>query len=163
MLNSRTCNLRWIIAATVGMFVLMSSQTVSAGGWAVLTLSELPTQIVKDEPITVEFAVRQHGETLIDWLSPMVKAVHSTSDQTVSVNATMTEEIGYYSAVLLFPEAGQWRWSIDTAFQEYMMPPLSINDAPFAMPSPVEPVGEGATRVASGLIAVGMVGERPFL
>ena len=33
-----------------------------AGGWAIITLDELPTGVVAGEPLTIGFTVLQHGK-----------------------------------------------------------------------------------------------------
>jgi len=35
--------------------------TTLAGGWAVVTLDELPAQVVAEKSVTIGFMVRQHG------------------------------------------------------------------------------------------------------
>ena len=45
-----------------------------AGGWAVITLDELPTNVVAGEPLTIGFTVLQHGKTPMDGLYPNVTA-----------------------------------------------------------------------------------------
>ena len=36
---------------------------VLAGGWAVITLDQLPAQVIAGQPLTIGFMVRQHGHT----------------------------------------------------------------------------------------------------
>ena len=45
--------------------LVASVGSVRAGGWATVTLSELPTEVVAERPFTVEFSVRGHGQTLV--------------------------------------------------------------------------------------------------
>lgn len=47
---------------------------VFAGGWAVITLDELPSGVVADEPLTIGFTVLQHGITPMTNLEPTVTA-----------------------------------------------------------------------------------------
>ncbi len=46
-----------------------------AGGWAVITLDELPSGAVAGQPLTVGFTVRQHGRTLMSGLAPKITAI----------------------------------------------------------------------------------------
>ncbi len=54
---------------------LLMTYPVFAGGWAVITLDELPSHAVAGEPLTVGFTVRQHGSTLMTGLYPKVTAI----------------------------------------------------------------------------------------
>jgi ABC-type sugar transport system substrate-binding protein len=58
-------NMRIIIRAAVAVVVLamLFATVAQAGGWAVITLDDLPRQIVAKQPFTIGFTVRQHGRT----------------------------------------------------------------------------------------------------
>src|SRR5881397_3285813 len=43
---------------------------VAAGGWAVVTVKDLPEYFVAGQQYTIEFQVRQHGRTLLSDLHP---------------------------------------------------------------------------------------------
>ena len=44
------------------------------GGWAVITLDELPTNVTAGEPLTIGFTVLQHGKTPMSGLDPTITA-----------------------------------------------------------------------------------------
>ena len=50
---------------------------VFAGGWAVITLDEIPTGVVAGEPLTIGFTVLQHGKTPMEGLDPTITATSS--------------------------------------------------------------------------------------
>ncbi|HEV8510861.1 MAG TPA: cytochrome c [Gemmatimonadales bacterium] len=52
---------------------------VGMGGWAVVTVKDLPEYFVAGRPYTIEFQVRQHGRTLLNDLRP--RLVLSSSER----------------------------------------------------------------------------------
>ncbi|HUF00169.1 MAG TPA: c-type cytochrome [Anaerolineales bacterium] len=96
-----------------------------AGGWAVITLDELPSGVAAGKPLTVGFTVLQHGKTPIDGLAPTITATLLKEEQFV-VNAEPSGKPGHYTATLTFPKAGDWRWSIQAFTMDQLMPMLSV-------------------------------------
>ena len=96
-----------------------------AGGWAVITLDELPTNVVAGEPLTVGFTVLQHGQTPMTNIDPTVTAKLSASEKVV-VQAEPQGEPGHYVATLTFPKDGNWEWSIQAFTMDQPMPALSV-------------------------------------
>jgi mono/diheme cytochrome c family protein len=109
-----------------------------AGGWAVITLDELPAGVVAGEPLTVGFTVLQHGRTPMDGLDPTITATLPKSESLV-VHAKPEGETGHYTATLTFPTAGNWNWSIQAFSMEQTMPALSVA-ASLAAPVSQQPV-----------------------
>jgi mono/diheme cytochrome c family protein len=138
----------WVIGLLIMIGLFASADLARAGGWATVTVSELPTEIVAERPFTVEFSVRGHGQTLVAGLDAAVTAVHETSDTRVNVPAEDGAEEGFYTAPLTLPEAGEWRWEISTYGRAYPMPSLMVNEA--AVVASVE--SGGGTAVAWQLI-----------
>lgn len=62
---------------------LVFAVPVCAGGWAVITLDELPTGVVAGEPFTIGFTVLQHGRTPMTDLEPTVTAKLSFDEELV--------------------------------------------------------------------------------
>jgi len=114
-----------------------------AGGWAVITLDELPTGVVAGEPLTVGFTVLQHGKTPMDGLDPTITATSSNSESFV-VHAKPEGETGHYAATLTFPAEGSWNWSIQAFSMELAMPMLSVA-APIARSVSQQPVAQAAS------------------
>ena len=107
------------------LLALAVSIPAFAGGWAVITLDELPTDVVAGEPLTVGFTVRQHGITLMDGLYPTVRATLSGDEQFV-VDAEPDGKPGHYTAALTFPKAGNWNWTIQAFTMDQPMPALTV-------------------------------------
>ncbi len=98
---------------------------VFAGGWAVITLDELPTDVVAGEPLTVGFTVLQHGKTPMAGLDPTVTAT-LLKDEQFAVRAEPEGAPGHYMATLTFPKEGEWNWSIQAFTMDQPMPALHV-------------------------------------
>jgi len=106
--------------------VLAIAAPASAGGWAVVTLDQLPAQVVAGEPLTIGFMVRQHGRTPVDGLTPRVTATRAGINESFTVTAKAQGDIGHYAVALTFPSTGTWNWTIDAFSFAQPMPPLTV-------------------------------------
>jgi len=109
--------------------LLATAGPVRAGGWATVTLSELPKEVVAERPFTIEFSVRQHGQTPVTGFAATVLAVHSASGEPISFATESNPDEENYTATLTLPQAGEWQWEIETWGRSYVMPPLTVNEA----------------------------------
>ena len=103
------------------------------GGWAVITVDDLPSYAEVGKPLDLSFVVRQHGFTLLDGLTSSVEARSGVA----VVRATMrpVAGAGHYSAQLVLPSAGEWMITIHSGFMrsEVTLLPLDVV-APKAVP-----------------------------
>lgn len=95
------------------MLLLMTAITATAGGWAVITLDELPGQIVAGQSFTIGFTVRQHGRTLRDDLAPILRFDRSDAKDSLNFTAKREGDSGHYVASVTLPGDGQWSWKVD--------------------------------------------------
>ncbi|HKW11433.1 MAG TPA: hypothetical protein VJO33_13705 [Gemmatimonadaceae bacterium] len=88
------------------------------GGWAVVTVDDLPDYVVADQPIKLSFVVRQHGMRPVDGLEPALDAKLGSSTISVKAQAQMSgfAESGRYVATLNLPRAGDWTVTIHSGF-----------------------------------------------
>lgn len=103
------------ISLTLGFLILLLcfAFPAQAGGWAVISLTKLPGQVVAGQPLTIEFAVRQHGVHLTsDFGSPTVYATQPETGEKFMVTGQKTARTGYFTAELTFPSGGLWDWKI---------------------------------------------------
>ncbi len=98
---------------------------VFAGGWAVITLDELPANVVAGQPLTIGFMVRQHGRTPMEGLYPKITATLN-GDTQFDVYAKAEGVIGHYTATLTFPQEGDWNWTIEAFTMKQSMPTLNV-------------------------------------
>jgi mono/diheme cytochrome c family protein len=94
--------------------LLAASATVSAGGWAVITVDALPERILTGEPFTLGYTVRQHGARLVDGLRGAIEA--SARSRRVVASARSDGRSGHYVATLTIPEPGEWSLTIQSGF-----------------------------------------------
>ena len=85
-----------------------------AGGWAVVTVDDVPDYLVAGAPVTLSWVVRQHGEDPVDRLSARIAAV-SGSMRAAAVARPDTGR-GRYTATLTLPQPGTWTLTIHTGF-----------------------------------------------
>ena len=129
---------------------------VFAGGWAVITLDELPTGIVAGKPFTVGFTVLQHGKTPMTDLSPTITANLYKEEQFV-VTAEPEGKPGHYTATLTFPKEGEWRWSIQAFSMDQTMPMLSVAAPTSVAANPPVTKTESAISFTSPLLIISMI------
>ena len=122
---------------------LMCVSPALAGGWAVVTLDQLPAQIVAGQPIDIGFTVRQHGVTLRSDIKPIIRLDRANTGDSFTVSAVREGAAGHYTARLTFPSGGTWKWYVDV--EEFgmitqPMPDLTVL-ATAASGKPVAPAG----------------------
>jgi len=138
---------------------------VFAGGWAVITVDELPTDVVAGEPFTVGFTVLQHGKTPMNDLDPILN-VHLDKTDAFIVHAKHDDKPGHYIATLTFPKAGEWEWSIQAFTMDQPMPALSVAapvvalaSAPEVKTQPVESASVSPVMIVrAAALGIGLVG-----
>jgi len=108
-------NMRMIIrtAVAVAVMSMLFAGVVQAGGWAVITLDDLPRHIVAKQPLTIGFTVRQHGRTFRDDLAPIVRFDRADGRDSFTVTPQRAGGPGHYVASVTFPSDGQWDWKVD--------------------------------------------------
>ncbi|HWQ15767.1 MAG TPA: hypothetical protein VNL77_23400 [Roseiflexaceae bacterium] len=106
------------LACTLALAALLALVApVSAGGWAVVTLDELPAEVRAGQTVTLGFMVRQHGQTPIDVHTfegryPVLSATNLETRETISFEARKEGPEGHYVVDVTFPAAGGWAWRI---------------------------------------------------
>ena len=99
-----------------------------AGGWAVITLDDLPTNVVAGEPLTIGFTVLQHGMTPMNDLSPTVTVI-LRNEEKLAFRAEADHKPGHYTATLTLPKEGSWEWYIQAFSMDQRMPELTVAPA----------------------------------
>jgi hypothetical protein len=88
---------------------------VTMGGWAVVTVKDLPEYFVAGQQYTIEFQVRQHGRTLLSGLRPeLVIAVPAARE--IVIPAVARSAAGTYAVTFTAPAAGDVRLTIRSGF-----------------------------------------------
>jgi len=84
------------------------------GGWAAITVEDLPDYGVVRQPLNLTFTVRQHGFTKLNNLEPRVEA--RGAGTTAAAVAVPAKAEGQYTARLVLPQAGDWTITIHSGF-----------------------------------------------
>ena len=87
---------------------------VFAGGWAVVTLDQLPRNVSAGQVVQVRFMIRQHGRTPFEGSDVKVKIQHVESGEQRLIEVKPEGEEGHYVADLTFSKPGRWSWEIHT-------------------------------------------------
>jgi mono/diheme cytochrome c family protein len=126
-------------ASRVTLPVLLLLPLIAAyGGWAAVTVQDLPDYVVVGQPVTLTFTVRQHGFTKLSGLKGG-KAQAQAGDLSIEAAATPGQQAGQYVAALTLPRAGEWTITIFSGFgnSRVTLLPLRAIPAGSAAPAPL--------------------------
>jgi hypothetical protein len=105
-------------AFLAGILTVALATPASAGGWAVVTLDQVPRDTLAGQARSLGFMVRQHGVTPIDsafggaTMVPVLTARHSATGATLRAEARKEGPVGHFVVDVTFPAEGTWRWEI---------------------------------------------------
>jgi len=113
------------------------------GGWAVVTVDDLPDYVVAGQSVRLSFVVRQHGMTPLSDLRPSVEA--KLGNANVSVSAMPDTGAGRYVAKLTLSRPGDWMVTIHSGFRgsETTLPPIRTVSAGTSAPRVLSDVERG--------------------
>ena len=105
----------WSTVTTLALLILAAP--TFAGGWAVVTLDTLLTDVQAEQTIRLSFMVRQHGDTPIDvhtWSNEMPSffGTNTETGEAIRFEARKEGGLGHYVADVTFPSAGSWTMEI---------------------------------------------------
>lgn len=112
--------------------LLLPAFMTHAGGWAVITVDDLPDYAVAGRPLQLTFTVRQHGVTPLEKLRASVSAASGRTQSTGTVRPGTVR--GQYVASLMLPRTGNWAITIRSGFgnSDVTLPPIPAVDAAVA-------------------------------
>ena len=102
------------------------------GGWASITVEDLPDYGVARQAMSLTFTVRQHGLEKLRGLEPRVEArAGGEGAATTTVLARPGKETGQYTAQLVLPQAGDWTITIHSGFgnSRVTLVPMEVTEA----------------------------------
>jgi plastocyanin len=112
------------LAALLGM-----TMPVLAGGYAVVRLDEKPDEVFVEKPWTFGFMVLQHDVSPNSDVTPVLRAQHKETGETITATGVQLGEVGHFVAVVTFPRAGEWKWAIEPQpFAETSFETLNVLD-----------------------------------
>jgi hypothetical protein len=115
------------VAATA---LLVLPGVAGAGGFATVGLSALPDGSAPGKPWNVTLTILQHGRTPLSDLQPTVIVRSADGNTTRTFKARPAAKAGTYTAAVVFPSAGRWRYSINDGFsQTHSFAPVEIGSS----------------------------------
>lgn len=136
-----------------------------AGGWALTSFDELPSDLEAGASYDLTYTVLQHGVNPVDVGQSEVRVVDGNGNVTTFV-ATRLPERGRYQVTVTFPESGLWTWEVTQGdFGTHPMGPITVSPgvAAVATPSPLAwllPVALAITIALVGLQIVNLSRQR---
>ena len=130
-MNRTRCGLCVVVAS------LMTGAAISAGGWAVITVDDVPEYIRANQPVTIRYTVLQHGARPVNGLNGRIEA--RAGGREVLAHAHAGTEEGHYTATVTLPDPGEWSLTIHSGFAGHSalaLLPLRVVDGT-ARPSPM--------------------------
>ncbi len=115
--------LAWLTGIVVGLALAMAR--LDAGGWAVVTLKDVPEYMVAGKSVSLTYAVRQHGVHLTPGLSGWIEA-RDARGGIVKAIATPASDTGYYLAKLTLPTPGDWIVTVVSGFMDSKSGPVAM-------------------------------------
>ena len=105
------------------------------GGWASVSVDELPGYSVAGQPFNLSFVVRQHGFSPMNNVSPRVEA-RLRGAEDVDVPGIRGDGPGRYAARLILPRAGEWTITIHSGWgtSRLRLLPLTVIERGAAAP-----------------------------
>ena len=115
-----------------------------AGGWAVITVDDLPDVAEAGKPVALSYMVRQHGMTPLDRLNGEIEATSGKLTARGSVGP-MPASSGHYTASITLPSAGEWSITIRSGFgkSDLTLLPLTVVATGAGLARPVSDVDRG--------------------
>ena len=135
-------NTRRISALLSGCILFLLLVTpAQAGGWAVVTLDELPPYGYAGVPMTLGFMVRQHGQHPVNLEHVVLTATRLPQGEKLTFTARQEGPTGHYVVEVVLPAAGTWDWSIQPDwFVPLPMVALTVLEAKTTLPRPLRPL-----------------------
>ena len=117
--------------------LLLPTLMAHAGGWAVITVQDLPDYVEAGKRIDLSYMVRQHGQTPLDQLRGSIEA---TSGRLTATGMVVPgARPGSYAASITLPSAGDWSITIRSGFgrSDVTLLPLAAVEHGAALTRPV--------------------------
>lgn len=94
--------------------LLLTTLMTHAGGWAVITVQDLPDYVEAGKRVDLSYMVRQHGHTPLDQLRGTIDATSGRLSATGTV--VPGTKPGSYAASITLPSPGDWSITIRSGF-----------------------------------------------
>lgn len=134
--------------------LLLAPLGALAGGWAVVTVDQLPEYLVAGKQATLTFMVRQHGVTPLKGVHPTLEA--RTGSRFAQGSVAPGKGDGQYVATFTLPEPGDWTLTIHSGWGSSKLTLLAVK---VIEPGSSAPIALAAAELGRHLfVAKGCVG-----
>ena len=100
----------------------------SAGGWATVGLSSLPSGTPAGKNWSVDLKVLLHGRMPLEGIAPVITITNNNDGESRQFTGTPTGKLGVYHADVVFPSAGTWSYEIwDDFSKTHTFKPVQIS------------------------------------
>ena len=110
------------------------------GGWATVTVEDLPDYVEAGKPLPLTFMVRQHGVTPLNGVHPTIEA--RSGSNAARAAAEPGKETGQYVAALTLREPGEWTITINSGWGNSKLVLLPIRVIAAGSQAPVAPAAD---------------------
>jgi hypothetical protein len=147
-----------MVTATAAVLAALALPgAAGAGGFATVGLSPLPDGTAPGTTWHVTLTILQHGRTPLPGLSPEVRIRSADGRTARTFAARPARRAGVYTADVVFPTAGQWRYAIADGFsQTHTFAPAAIGTT--ASAAPPAPVRQGGANLGAAIAAAAVAG-----
>jgi mono/diheme cytochrome c family protein len=147
---------RRVLAATLTLVGAAALSAYAFGGWAVISVDELPDHLQVGSPTQISFMVRQHGVEPMPGLHPTIEARTGgmIGGTTVEAKAVPGKKRGQYTAALTIPKSGEWKITVNSGFgpSRVTLLPMQALDANVKVAALSEPERGKRLFVAKGCV-----------
>ena len=129
---------------TLGAALALSTIAASRmGGWAVVSVENVPEYVVAGKPLVLSFVVRQHGHNELEGLRPAIVA--KSGRRVVEGRAWESQTAGSYRASVTVPQPGEWEITIESGFgsSKGRLAPLRAIDSTQQVPAALAAADRG--------------------
>jgi hypothetical protein len=140
--------------AVAGAIALALPGAASAGGFATVGLSSLPDGTAPGRPWHVTLTILRHGRTPLSTLRPTITIRSGDIARTFPARPALRR--GTYTADVVFPTAGRWRYEVNDNFSQiHTFAPVSIGASHAVTAPPPAPASSAAAAADDGGADVG--------
>jgi hypothetical protein len=109
---------RLLVLVALGAAVLVP--TATAGGWATVQLSAVPTDGTKaGTTLPIDITVLQHGVTPVEGVTPVFRIRDGQANILAEYRGAPTGKPGVYHVDVTFPESGLFNYEVYDGFDTY--------------------------------------------
>jgi hypothetical protein len=157
----RTWTFIGLAGSMAAVLTLSLAGPAAAGGWAVTTLDQVPSELRAGETLTISYTIRQHGQSPFAGANTAIELLPAGGGAPLRFAGHPDGEKGHYVARVTFPSEGEWKWRVDQApFAHQALGVVTVLPAVAAAEPALATEAQPATAVATPWAPV-IVADQP--